>query len=293
VPAVRVVRSRPEHTKPALQVPALPVPQHPCPEAPQVEQTSPAVAITHEPAVHGVGAPQQVWPSAPHGPQVPAFPCAAFRPEHAKPALHVPALPVPQQPCPEPPQVEQTLPPVLTTHEPAVHGVAPTQQACPSAPQGPQVPVVPCAAFRPEQAKPASQVPVLPVPQQACPEPPQVAEQTLPPAERTHPRPVPHVFAPTPGQQAWPAPPQALHVPAPRPPSLAPTKQPSPPWQLLPAQQAAPSAPQLSQVPPAAPVTLQPRPVLHSLAEQHGCPEPPHAVHTWAPPVPAAQISDP
>jgi hypothetical protein len=303
VPGVRLTRSRPEHAKPALQVPLPPVPQQVCPEPPQVEQTSPEVPSTHEPAVHGVAPAQQVWPSPPQGPQVPAVPWAAFRPEHAKPVLHVPLGPTPQHACAEPPQVAQTLPPAFTTQEPAVHGVAPPQQAWPSPPHGPQVPAVPWAAFRPEQARPVLHVPAFPLPQQAWPEPPHddVDEHTSPVADSMHERPVLHVPPPPkppPGQHVWPEPPHALQVPpAGRPPpSGGVVKQPRPLWQLLPPQQASPAAPQLSQVPPANPVALQPRPVLQVLFAQQGWLEPPHAVQVAAAPPPAAaaaQTSEP
>jgi hypothetical protein len=93
---------------------------------------------------------------------------------------------VPQQDCAEPPQAPQTLPVAEVTQPPVVHGVAPPQQAWPSPPQAAQVPAVPCWAFRPEQAKPALQVPFWPAPQQAWPEPPQAAEHTFPAAEITH-----------------------------------------------------------------------------------------------------------
>lgn len=119
---------------------------------------------------------------------------ALSRPEHTKPALQVPLPPVPQQDWPEPPQVEQMFPEVPITHEPAVHGVAPLQQACASPPQGPQVPGVPWSVLRPEHENPVLQVPLKPVPQQACVEPPQVA-QTLPPAFNTH-EPAVHGVAP-------------------------------------------------------------------------------------------------
>lgn len=49
----------------------------------------------------------------------------------------------------------------------------------------PQVPGVPLVRLRPEQASPVVHVPVPPVPQHDCPEPPQVA-QTLPEAASTH-----------------------------------------------------------------------------------------------------------
>jgi hypothetical protein len=294
-----VVGLRPEHTKPALQVP-LPTPQQLCPDPPQVEQTSPEAAITHEPAVHGAAPAQQVCPSPPQGPQVPAVPWPAFRPEQAKPVLQVPFPPAPQHDCAEPPQVPQTLPPAFSMHEPAVHGVAPAQQACPSPPHAPHVPGVPCAAFRPVQAKPvALHVPLLPLPQQDWPDPPHadVDEHTSPVAESMQDRPVLHVLPPPkpPGQQAWPAPPHALHVPpAGRPPpSAGVVKQPRPLWQLLPPQQAAPAAPQLSQVPPVMPVALQPRPVLQALPAQQVWPDPPHVAQAAAPPAAVAHTSEP
>jgi hypothetical protein len=127
-----------------------------------------------------------------------------------------------------------------------------------------QVPAAPVAWSRPWQAKPAEQVPVVPVPQQAWPEPPQLLH-TLPVVESEQVRPVVH--AGLLGQQAWPEPPHNPQIPpasAPRP------RQPMPLWQLPPAQHAAPLAPQLWQVagwPP--PGALQPRPALQVwLAQQ-------------------------
>jgi hypothetical protein len=220
---------------------------------------------------------------------VPGAPVVRSRPEHRNPALQVPEVPVPQHDCPDPPQVPQTLPDAEVRHEPVVHGVAPVQQGWPSPPQAPQVPVIPCATFRPAQTNPVLQVPVFPEPQHDFPDAPQseLAAQTLPSLESMHESSVSQVADPPRvlGQQGLPAPPQALQVPPPRtPPSTLVVKQPSPLWQLLPEQQAAPSAPQLSQVPALAPVTLQPRPVLQVLPEQHGWPEPPQAVQVCAPP---------
>jgi hypothetical protein len=127
------------------------------------------------------------------------------------------------------------------------------------------------------QADPALQVPLLPVPQQGCPKPPQAAH-TLPPAETVHETPLSQP-PPAPGQQAWPAPPHALQMP---PPASASVKQPKPLWQLLPAQQGVPLAPQLSQVatlfrPPG---LLQPRPALHVSLAQQGWVEPPQGRQT-------------
>ncbi len=184
---------------------------------------------------------------------------------------------------------------------PVLQGVAPAQQACPSAPQAAQVPGVPWATARPVHAKPVLQVPAVPVPQQGCPEPPHAEdeEQTLPLDETVHESPVSQVAAPKPpaaGQQAWPELPQVLQVPAPPSPS---TKQPRPLWQLLPPQQAEPAAPQLlSQVPvpPKRFGLLQPSPVLHVLFAQQTSPEPPQVVQARAPPsIPAgaAQTSEP
>jgi len=213
----------------------------------------------------------------PHAPQVPATLVAVSRPEQTSPVSHVPVLPAPQHDCAEPPQVEQVLPEDFSTQDPEVHGVAPVQQACPSAPHALQVPGVPDDAVRPEQAKPALQVPLLPVPQQDCPEPPQVPHRS-PLAETKHESPVSHVPPPPPpGQQDWPEAPHALHVPVP--PSAS-VKHPRPLWQLLPPQQAAPAAPPLSQVPVPTrpPVTLQHRPVPQALPEQQGSPELPQEV---------------
>ena len=244
---------------------------------------------------------QHSWSEPPQAVQEPAVPVAVSRPEHAKPLSQV-ALPVPQHDCPEAPQAEQMLPVDFSTHEtPEAHAVAPApvQQAWPSAPQALQVPAVPCAASRPEQAKPVSHVPLLPVPQQGSPEPPQEveAEQTLPLAERLHVNPlsqVPPPPPPAPGQQVWPEPPHALHVLAPASTPVS-AMQPRPLWHaFVPAQQAAPAAPQSSHV-LVVPVRLQARPVLHALFEQHPCPDPPHEVQVRPPPstpAAAAQIRD-
>jgi hypothetical protein len=80
----------------------------------------------------------------------------------------------------------------------------PAQHTCPSPPQGLQVPALPVVRLRPWQAKPDEQVPVLPVPQQAWPEPPQLLH-TFPLADNEQPRPVAHAVVP--GQHAWPEPP--------------------------------------------------------------------------------------
>lgn len=228
------------------------------------------------------------------------MPLALSRPEQTNPELQVPLAPVPQHDCAEPPQVEHWLPDALTTQEtPELHGVAPAQQACPSAPHALQVPAVPWATARPLQAKPVLQVPLLPVPQHGCPEPPHEEEekQTLPVAESVHESPLSQVLPPpkppAPGQQGWPEPPQVLHVPAPPSPS---TKQPRPLWQLLPPQQAEPEAPQFSQVPvpPKRFGLLQPSPALQVLFAQQTSPEPPQDAQVRAPPsAPAAQISEP
>jgi hypothetical protein len=75
------------------------------------------------------------------------------------------------------------------------------------------------AALRPAQAKPAEQVPLLPVPQHGWPAPPQ-APHWLPVAEIRHDIVVPQAVCPAPaspaamtGQQGWPVPPQVEHIP--------------------------------------------------------------------------------
>lgn len=179
VPGVLSARSRPEQVSPAEQSPLRPVPQQGCPSAPQAAHTFAVGARMHSwgsvqaatppstraPPVVG----QQSWSKPPHGEQVPAVLSSTLRPVHTKPALQVPVSPVPQQDSPEPPQVPHTLPVALTTQDSAssVQGLRPSQQACPSAPQGVQVPAVPAEASLPVQEKPVSHVPVLPVPQQA------------------------------------------------------------------------------------------------------------------------------
>jgi len=195
---------RPEQARSVSQVPRPPVPQQGWPSPPQVAQTLPEAASVHCcGAVHAVtplsAAPgpapvgQQSWSGPPQAPHVPGVLVAVARPEQTNPLLQVPLLPVPQHDCAEPPQVVQMLPEALSTQDPEVHWVTPppVQQGCPSAPHAPQVPGVPDEAVRPEQARPVLQVPVLPVPQQDCPEPPQVPH-TLPLAESRHERSLSH-----------------------------------------------------------------------------------------------------
>jgi hypothetical protein len=86
----------------------------------------------------------------------------------------------------------------------------PAQHTCPSPPQGLQVPALPAVRLRPWQTKPVEQVPVLPVPQHAWPEPPQLPH-TFPLADNEQPRPVAH--AGVLGQQVWPEPPQDSQIP--------------------------------------------------------------------------------
>jgi hypothetical protein len=222
VPAVLDAVSRPEQTNPEAQVPLLPVPQHDCAEPPHVAQMLPEDFSTHDPEVQAVAPVQQACPSPPHALHVPAVLDAVSRPEQTNPVSHVPLLPEPQHAWAEPPHVVQMLPEDFSTQDPEVHCVAPppVQQACPSPPHALQVPGVPADAVRPEQAKPVLQVPLLPVPQHDCPDPPQVAH-TLPLADNMQDIPLSHDPPPAPpGQQDWPEAPHALHVPPPPSPSV-------------------------------------------------------------------------
>jgi hypothetical protein len=145
---------------------------------------------------------QQACPLPPQGPQVPASPCPALRPEQASVApVQVPLLPVPQQGWPVAPHAPHSFPAVPTRQASGVmqavipaSAAAPAveQHTCPAPPQVLQVPGIPCAAFRAAQPSPALQVPLLPFPQQICPEAPQAAEHLSPVAETTQVRPVLH-----------------------------------------------------------------------------------------------------
>ncbi len=99
-----------------------------------------------------------------------------------------------------------------------------------------------------------------PVPQQACPEPPQAWQVAPPPAMNAHCAPVSQV-PPTPPQQGPPTAPHALHI------RLAPVPVHSPPvWQAPPAQQALPTAPQAVQTRVATVAPAQARPAAQALA---------------------------
>jgi hypothetical protein len=163
------------------------------------------------------------------------------------------------------------------------------QQGCPVPPQVAHMPGMPMPLLRPAQARPAVQVPLLPVPQQGWPGPPQVPHLSSPGAEMQL-IPVGQAFGPA--QHSCPAAPHALQLPAP--PSAWPP-QARPVWQLFPGQHACPLAPQISQV---AGVLfpgglLQPSPLLQVLLGQHGCPAPPQALQTLPPVATARHSSDP
>jgi len=70
------------------------------------------------------------------------------------------------------------------------------QQIWPSPPHVAHIPGIPCPAFRPPQASPVLQVPLLLFPQQICPDAPQVAEHVSPVGETTQVSPVPHAVWP-------------------------------------------------------------------------------------------------
>ena len=92
------------------------------------------------------------------------------------------------------------------------------------APQVPQVPGMHMLLIRPAQPRPVVHVPLLPEPQHDWPMAPQVPHW-FPAVATTQPRlvmqavvappPIPPAPIPPPivGQQAWPAPPQAAHMP--------------------------------------------------------------------------------
>ena len=146
-------------------------------------------------------------------------------------------------------------------------------------------------AFRPAQPNPVEHVPVLPVPQQGWPEPPQVP-QAVPPVATMQLSAVMHALTPpSPGapivvQQAWPEAPQGPHVPGVPAPLFRPL-QPSPLEQVpvpLTPQQAWPEAPHAApSLPPAAITQL--RPLVHAICPaQQGWPAPPQAEHVPPPP---------
>ncbi len=201
---------------------------------------------------------QQAWPAPPHVAQVPLWHASPL-PVHVSPAQHT---------SPAPPQVAHV--PALQARPEPVH-TSPVQQACPAlAPHAVHLP--------PMQATPlAVQVAFTPVPQQFCPEPPQVPQlpfahvpitpghvvpeptQTL----FTQQPPLPQV---SPGQHALPAAPHAAHVPLPLPPHTLPVEQDRP------VQQACPPPPHDSQIP-----ALQIAPLPQTLPAQHASPAAPHA----------------
>ena len=219
----------------------------------------------------------------------------------------VPLPPVPQQDSPAAPQVEHALPALFSTHPRApVQALTPpstagppvaVQQGSPDPPHAEQVPGVPCPAFRPVHTIPdALQVPA-PVPQQDCPDPPQVPH-TFPEAASTQDCPVTVHWvapAPPPAQQGSPSPPHAEQVPgvpcpAFRPVHAVPVAVQVPPPAPAPApapQQDCPEPPQAPHTLPLAD-TMQASPVaVHWVAPappaQQACPEPPHAAHTFPP----------
>jgi hypothetical protein len=156
-------------------------------------------------------------------------------------------------------------------------------------------------------ARPALQVALFPAPQQGCPEAPQ-APHWFPAVATTQPSGV--VQATTPPstacvQQAWPAPPQGLQVPASPIPAFRPEHArvaseqvpllfPSP-------QQAWPLAPHAPHwLPPVA--TMHASGVMQAVmpasagtpaVEQHTWPEPPHVAHMPGTPMPALRPAQP
>jgi hypothetical protein len=169
---------------------------------------------------------QQGWPTPPQVAHIPGIPIPFIRPVQAKPAVQVPLLPVPQQACPSPPQVPHWLPAADTMQARSVMQAvtAPAsapppppmvgQQGCPVPPQAAHIPGIPIPFIRPVQAKPAVQVPLLPVPQHGCPTPPQ-APHWSPVAEIKQDKAVPHSAAAPAAveQQGCPLPPHIVHIP--------------------------------------------------------------------------------
>ena len=243
---------------------------------------------------------QQGWPAPPHAPQVPGIPEPVLRPAQPNPVEQVPLLPEPQQGWASPPQVPQAAPVAASVQpSPDMQALTPpsppppmvAQQGWPVPPHAPQVPGIPEPVFRPTQANPVEQVPLLPEPQQGWLSPPQVPQaapvvasmQPSPDMQAlTPPSPPPPMVV----QQGWPAPPQAPHVPGMSAPVFRPA-QPNPlaqvPLPPLP-QQTWPEAPHAAHwSPPAA--TTQLRPVAQSICPaQQGWPAAPQAAHVPPPP---------
>jgi hypothetical protein len=200
---------RPAQANPApVQVPALPAPQQDWPAAPQVPQVFPVGAgATTQPwvaAVQAMAPGQQACPVPPQGVHMPGIPAPppVLRPAQASPApVQVPLPPAPQQGWPAAPQVPQVFPVGAgATTQPsvaAVQAILPAQQACPVPPQGLHMPGTPLLSLRPVQTRPAVQSPLLPLPQQTWPAPPQgVALQVAPVGVTRQLRPVLQSVAP-------------------------------------------------------------------------------------------------
>jgi len=180
--------------------------------------------VLHVPAT--VAEPQQGWPNAPQ-----AMHDAAPGPGSMQrnPALQVVLA---QQAWPEPPQALHVMPPSTPApHTPPGWHRLPSQQAAPTAPQAMQT-SGPVAGFA--QPRPVLQVWFA---QHCCPLAPQ-GSQLLPPSTPWQDSPELQVFVPP--QQAWPEPPQGMHVAGGAPGGLM---HPSPELQVLFAQQACPLAP--------------------------------------------------
>jgi len=159
-------------------------------------------------------------------------------------------------------------------------------------PHAPHVPAVLVVVSRPEHTNPLAQVPLLPVPQHDCAEPPHVV-QMLPDDFSTQ-EPEVHGVVPPPVQQSCPSPPQALQVPGM--PALAERPEQAKPVLQVPVlpvpQQDCPEPPQ------AAPHTFPPAESVHDKPLSHvpppppppgqqGWPEAPHALHVPPPPSPS------
>jgi hypothetical protein len=170
--------------------------------------------------------------------------------------------------------------------------------APPSTAVAPQAPGVPLARLRPEHTRPPVQVPLFPVPQQDCPEAPQV-EQVFPAVASTQlsvevqaVTPPSMAGPPATAQQSCPAPPHPAQVPG-RPVAVSRLEQAKPALHVpapVPQQDWFEPPHEAEHVFPVAPTTHE-RPVVQAVVPppppaQQACPSPPHALHVpgtpWA-----------